>query len=65
MTVNAIASGEEILISPDKHNPQEVEQRTKEALAEIKAGQRFLEVAKRYSDDPNSSEGGERSSEYL
>ena len=49
----------EILISPDKHTPQEVEQRTKEALAELKAGQRFLEVAKRYSDDPNSSEGGD------
>jgi peptidyl-prolyl cis-trans isomerase SurA len=49
----------EILISPDKHNPQEVEQRTKEALAEIKAGQRFLEVAKKYSDDPNASEGGD------
>src|SRR5881296_1059802 len=49
----------EILISPDKHNPPEVEQRTKEALAEIKAGQRFLEVAKKYSDDPNASEGGD------
>ena len=49
----------EILISPDKHTPQEVEQRTKEALAELKAGQRFLEVAKKYSDDPNASEGGD------
>src|SRR3989475_13022173 len=41
------------------HTPQEVEQRTKEALAELKAGQRFLEVAKKYSDDPNSSDGGD------
>src|SRR2546429_568587 len=49
----------EIRVPPDRPAPQEVEQRTKEALSELKAGQRFLEVAKKYSDDPNSSDGGD------
>lgn len=49
----------EVLISPEKHSPQEVETRTKEALAELKAGARFAQVAKKYSDDPTGSEGGD------
>ena len=49
----------EILISTDKHKPEEVEQRAKEALAEIKAGQRWAEVAKKYSDADTAKEGGD------
>src|SRR5579863_4245090 len=49
----------EILISPDKHTPVEVEQRTKDAVAEIKAGQRFADVAKKYSDAPEAAQGGD------
>jgi peptidyl-prolyl cis-trans isomerase SurA len=49
----------EILISSDKHKPEEVEQRAKEALAEIKAGQRWAEVAKKYSDADTAKEGGD------
>ena len=48
----------EILVSADKHTPAEVEQRTKEALDEIKSGQRFSDVAKKYSDDPSATDGG-------
>lgn len=49
----------EILIATDKHTPAEVEQRTKAALDEIKAGDRFNDVAKKYSDDPSATEGGD------
>jgi len=49
----------EILISTDKHKPEEVEQRAKDALAEIKAGQRWAEVAKKYSDAETAKEGGD------
>jgi peptidyl-prolyl cis-trans isomerase SurA len=49
----------EILISNDKHKPEEVEQRAKEALAEIKAGQRWAEVTKKYSDADTAKDGGD------
>jgi peptidyl-prolyl cis-trans isomerase SurA len=49
----------EILISTDKHKPEEVEQRAKEALAEIKAGQRWADVAKKYSDADTAKDGGD------
>lgn len=49
----------EIVISPDKHTPAEIEQRTKDAVAEIKAGQRFADVAKKYSDAPEAAQGGD------
>ena len=49
----------EILVATDKHTPAEVEQRTKDALEAIKSGQRFGEVAKKYSDDPTATEGGD------
>src|SRR5215472_3349150 len=49
----------EILISTDKHKPEEVEQRGKEALADIKAGQRWAEVTKKYSDADTAKEGGD------
>jgi peptidyl-prolyl cis-trans isomerase SurA len=50
----------EILISSEKHKPEEAEQRAKEALAEIKAGQRWADVAKKYSDaETAAKEGGD------
>jgi len=49
----------EILISNAKHKPEEVEQRAKEALGEIKAGQRWAEVTKKYSDADTAKEGGD------
>jgi peptidyl-prolyl cis-trans isomerase SurA len=49
----------EILVSTDKHKPEEAEQRIKAALAEVKAGARFAEVAKKYSDGPSPNEGGD------
>lgn len=49
----------EILISTEKHKPEEAEQRAQEALAEIKAGQRWADVAKKYSDAETAKEGGD------
>jgi len=49
----------QILISTDKRKPEEAEKRANEALAELKAGQRFSEVAKKYSDGPNAEQGGD------
>lgn len=49
----------EILISKDKHKPDEAEKRAQDALAEIKAGARFAEVAKKYSDADSAQDGGD------
>jgi len=50
----------QILISNEKHKPEETEKRGKDALAELKAGQRWAEVTRKYSDDPNTAnEGGQ------
>jgi peptidyl-prolyl cis-trans isomerase SurA len=49
----------EILISSEKYKPDEAEKRAKAALAEIKAGQRFAEVVKKYSDGPNLDQAGD------
>jgi peptidyl-prolyl cis-trans isomerase SurA len=49
----------QILISTEKRKPEEAEKRANEALAELKAGQRFAEVAKKYSDGPGAEEGGD------
>ena len=49
----------QILISNEKHKPEEAEKRAKDALAEIKAGARFADVAKKYSDDANADQGGD------
>jgi peptidyl-prolyl cis-trans isomerase SurA len=50
----------QILISSDKHKPDELEQRAKEVLAEIKAGGKWDTVVKKYSDDADSvKEGGD------
>jgi len=49
----------QVLISNEKKKPEEVEKRAKDALAEIKAGARFADVAKKYSDGPNAERGGD------
>jgi peptidyl-prolyl cis-trans isomerase SurA len=49
----------EILIATDKHKPDEVQERAKTALAEVKSGARFFEVAKKYSDGPSANQGGD------
>ena len=49
----------QILISNEKHKPEEAEKRANDALAELKAGQRFAEVAKKYSDAPTAEQGGD------
>jgi peptidyl-prolyl cis-trans isomerase SurA len=49
----------EVLISSEKYKPDEAEKRAKAALAEIKAGQRFGDVVKKYSDGPNLDQGGD------
>jgi peptidyl-prolyl cis-trans isomerase SurA len=50
----------QILISNEKRKPEEAEQRAKEALAELKAGQKWTEVVRKYSDDASTArEGGE------
>jgi peptidyl-prolyl cis-trans isomerase SurA len=49
----------QILISNEKHTPEEAEKRGKEALAELKAGARWAEVCRKYSDDEaTAGEGG-------
>jgi len=50
---------QQILVSTDKRKPEEAEKRANEALAEIKAGQKFSEVAKKYSDGPSAEQGGD------
>jgi len=49
----------QILVSTDKRKPEEAQKRADEALAELKAGQRFGEVAKKYSDGPSAEQGGD------
>jgi peptidyl-prolyl cis-trans isomerase SurA len=49
----------QILISNEKRKPEEAEKRAKDALAELKAGQKWSDVVSRYSDDSGTaSEGG-------
>jgi len=49
----------QILVSSEKHKPEEAEKRANEALAELKAGQKFSEVAKKYSDGSSAEQGGD------
>jgi len=49
----------EILISSDKHKPEEVEERSKAAIAELKGGAKWTEVVKKYSDDSTAEQGGD------
>jgi len=48
----------QILISSDKHKPDELEKRAQDALAELKAGQKWETVVKKYSDDPDTAQQG-------
>jgi peptidyl-prolyl cis-trans isomerase SurA len=47
----------QILVSTEKRTPEEAEKRANEALAELKAGQRFADVAKKYSDGSGAEQG--------
>ena len=49
----------QILVSTEKRKPEEAEKRANDALAELKAGQRFAEIAKKYSDGPAAEQGGD------
>jgi peptidyl-prolyl cis-trans isomerase SurA len=49
----------QILVSTDKRKPDEAEKRANDALAELKGGQRFAEVAKKYSDGSSAEQGGD------
>jgi peptidyl-prolyl cis-trans isomerase SurA len=49
----------QILISTEKHKPDEAKKRADSALAELKSGTRFSEVAKKYSDGPAAEQGGD------
>ncbi len=48
----------QIVISSEKHKPEGAEQRSKEAHQELKAGQRWTDVVKKYSDDASTAEQG-------
>jgi len=50
---------QQILVSTDKRKPEEAEKRANEALAELKAGEKFSEVAKKYSDGSSAEQGGD------
>ncbi len=49
----------QVLISTEKRKPEEAEKRANEALAELKAGQRFADVVKKYSDGPGAEQAGD------
>jgi peptidyl-prolyl cis-trans isomerase SurA len=49
----------QVLVSTEKRKPEEAEKRANDALAELKAGQRFSEVAKKYSDGSSAEQGGD------
>jgi len=50
---------EEVLISTEKYKPEEAKKRAEAALAEVKAGAKFTEVVKKYSDGPDPDKGGD------
>lgn len=49
----------EILVSTEKYKPDEAKKRAEAALAELKAGARFSDVVKKYSDGPDPEQGGD------
>jgi peptidyl-prolyl cis-trans isomerase SurA len=49
----------EILISTEKHSPEDAEKLAKKAWADIQNGARFSDEAKQYSDAPSATEGGD------
>lgn len=49
----------QVLISNEKHKSDEAEKRAKDALSELKSGQKWAEVVRKYSDDAATvNEGG-------
>ncbi len=49
----------QIYISSETRKPEEAEKRAQQVLSELKAGTRFADLARKYSDDPTASEGGD------
>lgn len=49
----------QILVSKENRKPEEADKRAKDALAELKAGARWRDVAEKYSDDSTAKEGGD------
>ena len=49
----------EILISTASRSPEEATERTREALAKIRKGDAFEDVAREYSDAPTAASGGD------
>jgi len=49
----------EILVSTEKYKPDEAKKRVDDALSELKAGARFADVAKKYSDGQATDQGGD------
>ena len=49
----------QILVLFSKWKPEEAEKRANDAYAELKAGQRFSDVAKKYSDAETADQGGD------
>lgn len=49
----------EILVSTDDRKPEDAEKRANDALAELKTGARWEEVAKKYSDHASAGDGGD------
>lgn len=49
----------QILISNEKYKPDEAKKRAETVLAELKAGARFSDVAKKYSDGADPEQGGD------
>ena len=49
----------EILLSNENRKPEEAEKRANDALAELKEGLRWADVAKKYSDHASANDGGD------
>jgi peptidyl-prolyl cis-trans isomerase SurA len=49
----------EILVATDKHPPDQAQKLANKALAAIKAGGKWDDLVKKYSDDPSAQSGGD------
>jgi peptidyl-prolyl cis-trans isomerase SurA len=56
---NGVVHLADILVSTDKYKPEEAEKRAQAALAELRGGEKFSEVVKKYSDGPNVDQNGD------